>query len=896
MENTNERIVITFDEECDEQVSWDRFRIEYPMYFRCYKDALKAVLNNIENNDVGKSKVYAGGYGDDEAKGVPLYESNIIAFIGQRGSGKTTAINEFSGLLKAYFGSQEKWEQEIGSKKCNIFHVLPPIDASVLSEKEDLVQVILASMYQAVIGKQGGCSGRGSKKEELVKKIITDFDSAYKDYVNVASYGSKSSPADSVLAKLRNVSNSFKTKAAFEGLAESVLGIMENPKDGQSVNGCNSYLVVIVDDLDMNPKKAFEMLEQLYKYFSNRRMVLLIAIDYEQMYHLSLKHFVNILIPKYGSTHEKVYDKYETKAGKLANDYLLKVLPVANRIYLPERGRLHLDAKVQQGRLPECKREMKEFLLRKIAEKTNIYYDAKGLKKHFCLPDTVRELVSYNAFLDSLFSMEEIERPENVSSGRQMALYDQNHLHFNRDIEERMAIKLLDDVQLKLYKLIMERNVARRAGYMKCFVNYWIDNREKIEKEGKIHLIDSVDEQDFSYTDLIEVLYRLGRNDYEDKVLVHCILASFTSEMVREYYSYQHNRSDEARKRAAERVKNFLGTTFGGVWMAKAMPEVKVSTGSSWYSVSACYSAKVYAINFQIEIVEKELEWEDTGKWLTKALIKNLPYIECVSLMFVNARDEMDRLVTPEWEFEIDKREETEEGTQAVLRVNGHVYQASFDMFGFLGREVVLEKGALSHSKKIISALETCVLNYCERHGESSSAGTIVRKLKKDAEKNSILAAESKDIAFPYYNFDMAYNVIKRVRKKMAERTQVPSNQICAYFRTVYGYMAKCLWKEDDYYGRLFPSELKDKELEKKRSSDKEQAGEITNPRAPHLYNNFMNSPFIKIFGARDEDGKIINENDTILEEKKLNNYLLETLKSLSLNVLLNQEKVLDPE
>jgi len=839
-------------------------KVDYPMYFQYYVELLTAMAKNIENNAFRGSD-RGGEYSCWNGKhSIPLYENNIFAVIGDRGTGKTTAISEFSHILEDYGGS-EGWQEEIsfrsGGKKQYCFHVLPLIDASVLNTKEDLVEVILASMYQRANKKQGNSKQEDfDKREGQFRKIIARFDSAYKDYLNVGKHESREDLGNSVLIKLRNASDSLKTKMKFAELAEVFLELLD---DGREVKN-NSYLVIIVDDLDMNPGSGFQMLDQLYKYFSNRRVIVLIAIKYAQMYSLSVKNFVDGLIPEYGGTHCKVYEKKEQEARRLANDYLLKALPLNNRVYLPEGSKFYGETEVRQGEQAE-KLPVKKFLFKKMVQKMNIYYDSEGLKKHFCLPDTMRELVSYTCFLDSLLSLEEIERQD---PGKQLALYDQNHERFNNDLEYRMAMKLLSDDQLELYQLIMARHVERRAGYMLCFVRNWMENKADGIEE-KMYLVDSVDEMDFCYTDLMGALFQLGRMDYEDKVLVHCIMASFTSEMVREYYSYRHSNGD-VRKSAEKSLKSFLGMTFGGKWLKEAMPNIVMDMGLYKANLEACYIGNVSVEHLEIEI-EQVVGQQKTEEWLAELLLENFPYVECISLLFVNAKDENGRLVLPAWEFVIDKRD-TEEGEKAVLTVKGQVYSASFDMFGFLGREVRAE--APMHDETLLQKLKKCAAAYCDKYGEADVKGKVLTQLTVQAEKRTIWKGAQNTLGFPYYDFDMAYNVVKRVRRKMAESESVPAERICEYYRTIYGYMAYYLYKEDVFYKELF--------------GKKEGEG------VPNLHQNFIDVPFIKAFGFQSEEKEIQQageENGKMLDREKMNKYLLGVIKSLSVNVVRDKDE-----
>ena len=62
-------------------------------------------------------------------------------------------------------------------------------------------------------------------------------------------------------------------------------------------NDGDSFLVITVDDLDLNLEKGYEMLEQMHKYLFNRRIIVLIAVDYGHLHLLSEKYFMESLMP-----------------------------------------------------------------------------------------------------------------------------------------------------------------------------------------------------------------------------------------------------------------------------------------------------------------------------------------------------------------------------------------------------------------------------------------------------------------------------------------------------------------------------------------------------------------------------------------------------------------------
>lgn len=856
MENT--RLEIRLQEFGENQEKWEKLGIKFPLYAKCYEEALKAILNNINYNQNSKnekknSAVFFAGMENDYT--APLEESNIIAFIGERGSGKTTVVNEFSRILYEYYDKHENWNlmNAYCDGKMHCFHILAPIDASVLETKEDLLEVILASMYQA-FEKKIEYYKKSIGRSDLIQNIVRDFDSAYQDYINVGRHGEQLGLGETALAKLKYISNSLKTKNAIKSLIDNFLDLLDE-RNGKSEN---SYLVVVIDDLDMSPENGYEMLEQLHKYLAYERVIILIAIKYEQMKMICDQHFVDCLTPEYGGVHESVYNKFYKRTKMLSSDYLLKVLPMPNRIYMPKNN-LKENGIIVNPQKEQEKLLVKEFILRKIAVKMNIYYDANGLKRHFCLPNTVRELVSYNEFLESLYSIEEIEQLEAEKHESWIGLYDQNHERFNNNIEYRMAVRILDDDQLDIYHLIMDRNIGRRAKYAVSFLESWMAEKEKKRKNGetkeysgKIGLKDKVDGRGYCYSDLLEIIYKLGREDYDDKVLVHCILASFTSEMVREYCSYKHNDREDARRRAENRLKCFLGNTFGGKWFGEYMPKIK-TIGYSDRSMNVAYipNAKMSEFKFSSTIAETK----DIGTCMKKMLSDYVPYIERLTLLLSDFKNERGEKIGPEWKFSLSYG--IAEAHSVQMEVESGADTAVFDIFGFIGKEL-RQEGAEDIRKlngKLIRDLKECLKSALTQLGyPEEKEKTLLEELEREVKQKSIWAKtkmKSGDVEFPYYNLDMSYNIMKRVRAKLSENIQLWEMEVYDYFCTVYRYVAEELKREEEYYQDL---------LGKKK--------------IPHFFDDFINAPYMKAFD-------IYGSDDKVKDRDKVNAFLGITLECI---------------
>lgn len=883
MEGT--RLEIRLEEfSADEEKRLEKLGIKFPLYVKCYEDALKAILSSINyNQNSKKRKMNSDTFfvGMENGYAAPLEESNIIAFIGDRGSGKTTVINEFSRILHEYYDKYENWNliPAYSGGRGYRFHVLAPIDASVLETKEDLMEVILASMYQA-FEKKIDYHKNSVGRSDLIQNIVHDFDSAYQDYINVGRHGEQFGLGETALAKLKYISNSLKTKNTIKSLIDNFLDLL----DERNRESKNSYLVVVIDDLDMSPENGYEMLEQLHKYLAYERVVILIAIKYEQMKMICDQHFVDCLTPEYGGAHEKVFNKFYKRAKTLSSDYLLKVLPMPNRVYMPKNN-LRENGTIIELQKSQGKFLMKEFILRKIAVKMNIYYDANGLKRHFCLPDTVRELISYNDFLESLYSIEEIEQLKVKKHESWIGLYDQNHERFNNNIDYRMAIRILDDEQLELYRLIMARNIERRAKYAISFLGSWMDEKKKEEKDkregqskekkddGKIRMKDSVDEQKYCYANLLGIIYKLGREDYDDKVLVHCILASFTSEMVREYCSYKFNSDPRARRRAENRLKCFLGNTFGSEWFWKWMPKVKTpGLRIRWMEMGYFPNAKMSDFSYTYKLSGIT----DVEMGMKKLLSDIVPYIERLTLLLSHFRNEKGGKIGPEWKFSLNY-EFVEDRYSISLDVGTGAKTAVYDIFGFIGKELRQEGGEdiRKLNENLIKDLRKCLEKALASLGcPEEKNKDLQNELEREVKQKSIWAKTKRkpgNIEFPYYNLDMSYNIMKRVMARLRENMQLREAGKYEYFCTVYTYVAEELKKEEDYYQVLLGKE-----------------------RTPHFLDNFVNAPYMKAFEIKVKGMEKPLNQQKDEDKNMMNEFLDSALECLGRDVLMPDIDMLD--
>lgn len=808
--------------------------IRYPLYTNCYANALEAMWSNIQYNKNAK------------AQGAPQgLVSNIIAFMGVRGSGKTTALNEFNRIL----GKHDEYIAKHGKvllpnrqnqdQKCTGgFHVLKSIDASLLEKDEDIIELIWANMFKDFEHTLKGSSNCREYREyrenrdEATRSIVDQFDKVYKSYQQ--SKEKQVMLGDTVLAKLKNLASSLKTKEFCDELIEKFLKYMHYRVDGQDTN---FFLVVTVDDLDLNLESGYRILENLYRYLNNPYVVVLIAVDHLQIKMISNRHFIENFYVK-GKKDEPLYARH---AEQLSGDFLVKVLPQSNRVYMPDYRNI-LNKAIIVG--ADRSNFLKQFILGKIAEKMGIYYDAVGLKWHFSVPKTLREIVQYNDFLESLCNISDVE----CGTEEIIRRYEANHERFNRNISENMGARILNLQQQRIFSMILGRNIERRAEYAVNFLN----NERKItaQEENQQKLSDFVDDQNYCYSDLLEAIYSLGREDYNQKVLIHCVLASFTSEMTKEYYDYVNNPNEAVQNEAARRLESFLGNTVGGNWLNKMGFGVVADKNTNQEPIVLQWTDQGDIGHFKHTF---RIERNDGRKTL---LINDLsfivPILECVFILFPNYYDNNGNKAEPVWNIEIIGGE----GNVDTIDVEVANKRADFDIWGFVGKEIIIEgrSNLQIQTEKIVEALHAGFIVYKKKEGKK------IKEEQKETWRRHLLEKsiwhESKErkIYFPFYNLDLAYNVIKRVKRKMVMET-IDKSEILTYLQRVYGHIAYELAREDQFY----------KEAD---NSIEEPHGNTGKSIASSFKEDFVSHPFIKAIGYRywDKETK-----ETITVEEKIN-------------------------
>lgn len=366
-----------------------------------FREAYVKAIKNVEEIKDNNEKYYEiknkpgndiFDYKDREEK------NNIIAFIGERGAGKTSAMISFAKALKEikkYHSLENRMREKFATiSDCN-FWVLDVIDPSLFEKEESVFQVIIAKLFnefKKILEKDD----EDTRSDEQ-RKIIRMFKKVYDNFNLVVSGGKPSSTVDlgESLEALSNLAAGSNMRNSFIELIVQLLRY----KFGDSSKE-KQYLVLSIDDIDMNIGKAAEMAEQIRKYLLIPNIIVLMAVKVEQLTDSIQQKFIE---------EYEVFLKYdgelEEDTNVMAARYIEKLIPNGKKIYLPslkyvediEHVTLEIGNKVDIG--------VQETVLKTILEKTGLIFLKPEHGMHMFIPDNLRELQNFMAILNKLLDV-----------------------------------------------------------------------------------------------------------------------------------------------------------------------------------------------------------------------------------------------------------------------------------------------------------------------------------------------------------------------------------------------------------------------------------------------------------------------------------------------------------
>lgn len=386
-----------------------------------YKQAAE-MLNTIVNESKGSAENHF----------LNEYENNIIAFCGERGEGKSSAMLTFINSLYEDYWEDEEGEEEVEDnsndnkkentdkepKRYNLFknyrnldkkHFAEPIivDPSQFDEVHNILDIILAKLYRNFSKKYN--ENNRCADEYIINELQDQFQKVYREVSminNQAKMLDDEFDYEGNIGKLSKLGESTGLKEDFQKLIKQYLTFIRK----FSVEGRGTQnLIIAVDDLDLCNSNAYKMAEQIRKYLIIPQIVIVMAVRIEQLEMCVEENTIAGFKGIVGVS--KQYDQGEqrrinTEIQSMSERYVAKLIPKARRIYLPKAQSLEgiqviykeKDSINRKGRIIWRSKENESLVnavLHLIHRRTGMIFLPEKSGMSYLLPNNLRDMVNW---------------------------------------------------------------------------------------------------------------------------------------------------------------------------------------------------------------------------------------------------------------------------------------------------------------------------------------------------------------------------------------------------------------------------------------------------------------------------------------------------------------------
>ncbi len=322
--------------------------------------------------------------------------SNIIAFCGDRGEGKTSCMRSFMELLKND-SELHKFESILPFKADDV-EILDVIDPAFFDKKHNLIELVLGQMYGKISGKSIQNADYSAKLNER-NNLLRYFQKAKR---HLGHLEKEKRELYDELEELDALSAGVKLEECIGLLFEEYLKFQNKKK-----------IVLAIDDLDLNMTEGYKMAEQIRKYLNHKSCILLIGLNVSQL---------STVIQNSIAKELKTSPSESPELSVMASKYVMKLIPYGNRVLMPSIGEL-CNMKLQICRRGDALKELKDLnsvkdeVTRLIFMKTRyLFYNEKGSVS----PIVPMNLRSLRLLLGMLMHMEDFEDNKSHSGNKRI--------------------------------------------------------------------------------------------------------------------------------------------------------------------------------------------------------------------------------------------------------------------------------------------------------------------------------------------------------------------------------------------------------------------------------------------------------------------------------------------
>ena len=452
------------------------------------------IESNLETSIFNRQYRKAFGLFDSMVNHYREQSANIIAFCGDRGDGKTSAMVSF-----------------VNSLDINRNEILQTILPSHFDGEHNILELVLGQLYEKVVD-----NGNANYFQELM-----DCFAAVERCVAVMKPNSES--LYDRIAAIHELSASMDLKTHIIRLFKTYLKWANKSEEGGKI-------IIVIDDMDYNWYGAYTMIKMIEKYLRNPHCVIVVSVRIEQLAELV----------KLGFEREIGRTVTDINLKQIAQKYISKVIPIFNRIEMPKvRDIVDTPLTIWQTRgdenRPEPKpleefKSVKEGVVKLIFLKTRyLFYNGKGTVS-LIVPTDLRSL---RQLLGLLMSMKDFRKDSKVQEEQDDN--EESKRLFKYYSFYTWTQQLDDEDQAFADKLVDNNDAYSINKYVVRYMQRYLDAEQK---KTFVNLLRS---ENYSYNitigDVFEMMDMIERNALDNKSrLIAFFVKAFYGIRLYEYY------------------------------------------------------------------------------------------------------------------------------------------------------------------------------------------------------------------------------------------------------------------------------------------------------------------------------------------------------------------------
>jgi len=307
--------------------------------------------------------------------------SNVIVFCGDRGEGKTSALETVRGILSNKTIMKNAKDAKLYSSEridSDSFKVLRLVDPAFFDSKHNLLELLIGQMYADICDddkrkmEEDECPIRCNENIANRNRLMEKFQKVKRSLAIINKASDKNAYDD--LEEIDDLAAGIELKNKFNAMLHCYAQYFHKER-----------VLISIDDLDINATEGYQMAEEIRKYLSSpENCVVLVAVKIEQMIEV-IQSYLRKRMDKEVVSNETIKE--------MAIKYVMKFIPESHRVWMPN-GSILTDSKLKIYENNEPKEEfesVKEAVVRLIYRKTRyIFVNTRNVSP--IVPRNLREL------------------------------------------------------------------------------------------------------------------------------------------------------------------------------------------------------------------------------------------------------------------------------------------------------------------------------------------------------------------------------------------------------------------------------------------------------------------------------------------------------------------------